>query len=89
VGQLRDVLARGDSLAIGDRLEAAIVLGLANDAAGVESQLSQALAQADEARLRRLPPNRLSLLVDTSRRMGLDRRYPEAVALAQRLALPG
>ena len=86
VGSLRAELARAESIELGDRLDAAIVLGLGGDAQALAAQLGAALAEADEEQLRLLPPGRLSLLVDLSNGLGLDRRYPGAVALARRLA---
>ena len=85
VDRLRVELARPQSLDLGDRIEAVFALGLRGDGQGVASQLSAALAQADERRLRRLRPERLSLLIDVSRQLGLDREFPDAIATAQRL----
>ena len=86
LARLSAELARTGSIELGDRLDAVIALGLGGEAQAVAAQLDAALAGADEKQLRRLPPGRLSLLVDLSRGLGLDRRYPVAIALAQRLS---
>ena len=85
IAQLRAELARAESIELGDRLDAAIALGLEGDAQGVSDQLDAALAGADEKQLRRLAPGRPSLLVELARGLGLDRKYPDAIALAVRL----
>jgi hypothetical protein len=74
--------------ALEDRLEVAVALGLAGDSVGITRELGVVLQQADEAELRRLRPERLSLLVDTSVQLGLDRSYPTSIALARGLLPP-
>ena len=82
---LRAELSRSPALDLGDRVDAAIALGLGGDGQGVSIQLSAALAQADDRQLRRLAPERLSLMIDLSRQLGLDGAYPDAIALAERV----
>ena len=88
VARLRAELERSSSAELGDRIEAAIALGLAGDGAGVARQTELALAQADERQLRRLSQDRLALLIDLSHSVGLDQSYADAVALARRLLIP-
>jgi hypothetical protein len=85
VERLRTLLGGAPPIALEDRLEAAIALGLTGDGAGLSQQLGAVLAQADEAQLRRLRTERLSLLVDLSVQFGLDRTYPATVATARML----
>jgi hypothetical protein len=85
VARLRVELERTEPVDLGDRLEAVIVLGLAGDARGAARELERSLAGADEARLRRLSRDRVELLVQLGRQSGLDRTYPQQVALAERL----
>jgi hypothetical protein len=89
VARLRTELDRTTGVDPGDRIEAAVALALARDGEGAARQLSAALAAADEGVLRRLPPQRLSLVVDLSRQLGLDRDHPGAVAAAGRLLVEG
>lgn len=85
IAQLRAELTGAESIELGDRIEAAIALVLAGDGQEASSQLAVVLDQADERQLRRVSPERISLLVDLSRQVGLDRGRPEAIALALRL----
>ena len=88
IGRLAAELERGEAVELGDRIEAAIALGLTGDGAAMGRQLELALTQADEKRLRRLSPDRLALLVDLSRRVGLDQAHPDAIARVVRLLPP-
>ena len=83
--RLRAELARAESIGVADRLEAVMALGLAGDGREARRQLAATLAQADEKQLRRLTPQRLSLLVELSGQLDLDRLYPEVIPLARSL----
>jgi hypothetical protein len=89
VAGLRAELERAADVDVGDRLEAVIALGLAGDPRAAAGQLALALAGADEAQLRRLSRDRVELLIDLTRRAGLDGAHPAAVALAERLLAAG
>jgi hypothetical protein len=88
IARLSVELERAQAVELGDRIEAAMAFGLAGDAAAVTREVELVLTQADEERLRRLSLDRLALLVDVSRRLGLDRTHAETLALAQRLLPP-
>jgi hypothetical protein len=89
VERLRSALGRGGAVDPVDRIEAALALALARDGPGASRELAAALAEADERALRRLSPERLGLVVDLSRQLGLDRVHPEPVVLAARLMREG
>jgi hypothetical protein len=82
---LRGALLGAEPVEPADRLEAAIALALGRDGAGAAGQLEMALSKADEQALRRMPPERLSILIDLSRQMGLDRLHPGPIATAVEL----
>ncbi|MSR35285.1 MAG: hypothetical protein EXR95_01405 [Gemmatimonadetes bacterium] len=89
VERLRGELERPGRVQPEDRFEAAIALALARDGQGASRQLAAALDQADEKVLRRLSPERLALLVDLSRQLGLERVHPDPIAAAVRLLSGG
>jgi hypothetical protein len=84
IQRLRAALAQPGAVELGDRIEAAIVLALAGEGQEAARQLRMVL----EPQLRRVSPERLSLLVELSRQVGLDSLHPDAISLASRL-LPG
>jgi len=86
---LRATLVAESAIAPEDRIEAALGLALGRDVEGATRQLGQALAQSDERTFRRLSPQRLALVVDLSRQLGLDRLYPDPIAVAERLGSGG
>ena len=89
VERLRAALAGSAAADPGDRIEAALALALARDGQGAARQLDAALEAADDRALRRLSPERLRLVVDLARQLGLDRRHPERLAAAARLSDEG
>jgi hypothetical protein len=89
VAGLRGELERSPAVELGDRLEAAMVLGLAGDGPAVARQVDLALAQADERQLRRLSRDRVELLLELAGRLGLEAAHARAVALARGLLAAG
>jgi hypothetical protein len=89
VARLQENLSSAPTMSVEDRLEVAIALGLAGDSVGITRELGAVLEQADEAGLRRLRPERLTLLLDASVQLGLDRAHQAAVALARSIVPSG
>lgn len=86
--RIRANLGQAGNLELGDRVDLARVLALANDTAGAEKEIRAALDMSDEASLRKLPAATHFDLVSLAEQMKIADSKPEAIGLATRLLPP-
>ncbi len=88
VEKIRANLSAAGAMRLDDRVDLAVVMAFANDAAQAREQITGALEHADEKSLRHLLPDTLVNMVGLARRMNLSEPYANSYRLAFGLLPP-
>jgi hypothetical protein len=85
VAQMRVLLPASEALELTDHINAIVALVMSGDLSEASRQLERALASADEAAVRRAPPDALVILIGLARQSGLDQGRGALLDLATSL----